>query len=118
MCSMHACAPCWHVQRMSLASPAESGMTIILERSCISPTEAICQRDRPYMKQATPARFGYSNRHRRIRYILAFEQYLCIFNVAFVCIDVESIYKISQVHSQPPVQMTNMARKTTNDPHH
>jgi len=37
--------------RTQLASPAESGMTIILERLCISPTEAIRQGDKPYMQQ-------------------------------------------------------------------
>jgi len=36
--------------RTQLASPAESGMTIILERLCISPTEAIRQGDRAYMQ--------------------------------------------------------------------
>jgi hypothetical protein len=34
-----------------LASPAESEMTIILEKLCISPTEAIRQGDKPYMQQ-------------------------------------------------------------------
>jgi hypothetical protein len=51
MSCTHACALSWHLQLMSLASPAESGMTIILERLCISPTEAIRQGDRPYMQQ-------------------------------------------------------------------
>jgi len=41
---------CLHTQ---LASPAEYGMTIILERLCISPTEAIRQGDKPYMQQKT-----------------------------------------------------------------
>jgi hypothetical protein len=36
--------------RTHLASPAESGMTIILERLCISPAEAIRQGDKPYMQ--------------------------------------------------------------------
>jgi len=34
MSRTHACALSWHLQ-LSLASPAESGMTIILERLCI-----------------------------------------------------------------------------------
>jgi hypothetical protein len=33
-----------------LASAAETGMIIILERLCISPTEAIHQGDKPYMQ--------------------------------------------------------------------
>jgi hypothetical protein len=52
MSCTHACALSWHLQLMSLASPAESGMTIILERLCISPTEAIRQGDRPYMQHS------------------------------------------------------------------
>ena len=47
---MHACALSWRLQ-LSLASLAEYGMTIILERLCIIPTEAICQGDEPYMQQ-------------------------------------------------------------------
>ena len=38
--------------RTQLASPAESGLTIILERLCISPTEAIRQGDKPYMQHS------------------------------------------------------------------
>jgi hypothetical protein len=38
--------------RTQLASPAESGMTIILERLCIRPTEAIRQGDKPYMQHS------------------------------------------------------------------
>ena len=34
MSRTHACALSWHLQ-LSLSSPAESGMTIILERLCI-----------------------------------------------------------------------------------
>jgi len=34
MSRTHACALSWHL-KLSLASPAESGMTIILERLCI-----------------------------------------------------------------------------------
>lgn len=34
-----------------LESLAESEITIILQRLCISPTEAIHQEDRPYMQQ-------------------------------------------------------------------
>jgi len=34
----------WHLQ-------LSYGMTIILERLCISPTEAICQGNKPYMQQ-------------------------------------------------------------------
>jgi hypothetical protein len=52
MSCTHACALSWHLQLMSLASPAESGTTIILERLYISPTEAIRQGDRPYMQQS------------------------------------------------------------------
>jgi hypothetical protein len=37
--------------RTPLASPAEAGNTIIIERLCISRTEAICQGDKPYMQQ-------------------------------------------------------------------
>jgi len=37
--------------RTQLVSPAESPMTIILGRLCISPTEAIRQGGRPYMQQ-------------------------------------------------------------------
>jgi len=50
MSCTHACALSWHLQ-LSLASPAESEMTIISERLCISPTEAIRQRDRAHMQQ-------------------------------------------------------------------
>jgi len=50
MSCMHACALSWHPQ-LSLASPAEYGMIIILERLCISPTEAICQGDKLYILQ-------------------------------------------------------------------
>jgi len=35
-----------------LASPAEPGMTIILERLCLSPTEAIYQGDKQYMQHS------------------------------------------------------------------
>ena len=49
MSCTHACTLSWHLQ-LSLASPAEYGMTIILERLCISPTEAIHQGDKPYMQ--------------------------------------------------------------------
>jgi len=38
-----------------LASSAESGMTIILERFCISPTEAIHQGDKQYMQHVPPS---------------------------------------------------------------
>jgi hypothetical protein len=50
MSCTHACALSWHLQ-LSLASPAEDGMTIILERLCISPTEAIRQ-GKPYMQHS------------------------------------------------------------------
>jgi len=40
---------CMHTQ---LASPAESGITIILGSLCISPTKAIHQRGRPYMQHS------------------------------------------------------------------
>jgi len=51
MSCTHACALSWHLQ-LSLASPAEDEMTIILERLCISPTEAIRQGDKPYMQHS------------------------------------------------------------------
>ena len=51
MSCTHASALSWHLQ-LSLASPAEPGMTIILERLCISPTEAIRQGDKPYMQHS------------------------------------------------------------------
>jgi hypothetical protein len=41
----------WHLQ-LRKASPAEDGITIILERLCISPTEAIRQGDKPYMQHS------------------------------------------------------------------
>jgi len=44
---LYTCTP------TELASPAESEMTLILERLCISPAEAICQGDKPYMQQST-----------------------------------------------------------------
>jgi len=52
-----SCMSCTHAYalssylQLSLASPAEYGMNIILERLCISPTEAIRQGDKPYMQQ-------------------------------------------------------------------
>ena len=42
----------YECMRTQLASPAEDEMTIILERLCISPTEAICQGDKPYMQHS------------------------------------------------------------------
>jgi hypothetical protein len=51
MSCSHACALSWHLQ-LSLASPAQYGMTIILERLCISPTEAIRQGDNPYLQHS------------------------------------------------------------------
>jgi len=50
MSCMSVCALSWHLQ-LGLASPAESGMTMVLETLCISPTEAIRQGDKPYMQQ-------------------------------------------------------------------
>ena len=41
----------WHLQ-LSLAFPAEPRMTIILERVCIRPTEAIRQGDKPYIQHS------------------------------------------------------------------
>jgi len=49
----------WHPQ-LSLASPAESGMTIILQKLYISPTEAICQGDEQYMQQTGCCIYGLS----------------------------------------------------------
>ena len=51
MSCMHACALSWHLP-LRLASPAESGMTIILERLCISPTEDIHQGDNPFLQHS------------------------------------------------------------------
>jgi hypothetical protein len=56
--------------RTQLASPAESGMTIILGRLYISPTEAIRQGDRPYMQHLLrygKNRVGYGTETREGR---------------------------------------------------
>jgi hypothetical protein len=57
MSCTHVCALSWHLQ-LSLPSTAEYGMTIILERLCISPTEAIRQGDKPYMQQVVFKNYG------------------------------------------------------------
>jgi len=44
---LYALYACMHTQ---LASPAESGMTIILRKLCISTPEAIRKGDQPYMQ--------------------------------------------------------------------
>ena len=51
-CSEYVLYVLYACKRIQLASPAESGMTIILERLCISPTGAIRQGGGPpYMQQ-------------------------------------------------------------------
>ena len=64
-----------------------------------------------------PTHFGYHYEYRWISWILEFVQHFCSFIIAYFCIHVEYIRMIRKILGQPPLQMTNLARKRTNQQH-
>jgi len=60
-----------------------------------------------------PTNFGCGDKFRGISWILEFEQHFCVFIAAHCCIDVEYNHMICKILCCPPLQMRNMARKST-----